>query len=46
MTGFTDMRRRGVVQRLLALGAAVGGVAVEFLGPQAVFVIDSATLGG
>jgi MFS family permease len=28
---------------MLAIGAAVGGVAVEFLGPQAVFVIDSVT---
>jgi MFS family permease len=28
---------------MLALGAAAGGVAVEYLGPQAVFVIDSAT---
>jgi MFS family permease len=28
---------------MLAIGAAVGGVAVEVLGPQAVFVLDSAT---
>lgn len=28
---------------MLALGAAVGGVAVEALGPKAVFVLDSAT---
>ncbi len=28
---------------MLAVGAAVGGLAVEALGPQAVFVIDSAT---
>jgi MFS family permease len=28
---------------MLAVGAAVGGVAVEVLGPQAVFVLDSAT---
>ncbi|MEP0545687.1 MAG: MFS transporter [Rhodothermales bacterium] len=28
---------------MLAIGAAVGGLAVEALGPQAVFVIDSAT---